>query len=488
MSTITERQREIPVVREVDVVVAGAGVSGVFAALGAAKEGASVLLVDRFGDLGGNMGGAGLIMAGGTMAGGEEDLAEGKFIRFLSDLPREFSRRVSALVGEGEERAYPVVAHVQSRVAFEMASELGVELMLSAYASDPVMEGNEVRGLFVETKSGRVAVAAKVVIDATGDASVAARAGAPVRHRQPVEEMDYPTVKEEYRRPEYKYWNDGGLMYIIIGVNWEKYDAWRWPTKEKDWGPGDRRFFDANFEEEWNQGQKALVPALRTCEEQGTFTMTRDIHPRFQTRYPLHWVEVSPGVRTGVVEVRGEWDTGDWKDVSLAEEHARTHAFDGTRFMRENAPGFENVEVVSMAAFLGARGGPHILGEHLLTAKEGFESARHPDMLFLSHVEVHRGAPEPGYDVPYGMMLPKEIDGLLVTARGASFIRRGHDPSFRGRRQMTCFGQAAGIAAALACKDNVAPRDLDIKKLQRHLLVEGFNLGDEKRLTELGLT
>ena len=226
---------------------------------------------------------------------------------------------------------------------------------------------------------------------------------------------------------------------------------------------------------------------MRGYAERGIHILTREIRPRFVTKYPLHWVEIAPGVRTGVVAVCGEWDTGDWEDISLAEEHGRTHAFDGTRFMKDNAPGFEDVEIVSMAAFLGARGGPHILGEHLLTVREGAESARYPETLFVSHTEGHRGAPEPGHDVPYGMIVPRKVDGLLVTARGASWVRRGHDPSFRGRRQMMCFGQATGIAAALACTQGVAPRHLDVKTLQRALLTEGFLLGDAERLAELGL-
>ena len=485
--TVSEPVRKIPVVREVDVVVAGAGVSGVFAALGAAKEGASVLLVDRFGDLGGNMGGPGLIMWGGTTSGLDEDFSESKWVRFLSKIPRDFSNRALALLGEGEQ-PYPVIAHVFSRVAFEMASEAGIELMLSAYASDPVMDGNEVHGLVVETKSGRVAVAAKVVIDATGDASIADRAGAPVRHRQRVlKQMASPAMHKEYIKPEYKYWNDSHLMYLVTGVDWVKYDAWRWPTKEKEWGPGDREFFDAHFEEEWNQGQKALVPILRAYEERGDLILKRDIRPLFHTEFQLHWVKIGQGLLTGTIAVNGEWDTGDWKDISLAEEHARTHAFDGTRFMKDNAPGFENVEIVSMAAFLGARGGPHIIGEHFLTVKEGVTGMRYPDTMFVSHMEVDKGAPEPGNDAPYGMIVPQKIDGLLVTARGASWMRRGHDPGFRGRRQMMYFGQAAGIAAALACRDGVTPRDLDVKKLQTALLAEGFFLGDEERLAELGL-
>ena len=484
---ITQPAKDVPVVREADVVVAGAGVAGVFAALGAAGQGASVLLIDRFGDLGGNMGGPGMIMFGGTTTPPDEDLSQADHLRFLPSIAREFSRRALALLGD-EQKPYPVIAHAFSRVAFEMTSEAGVELMLSAYASDPVMEGNDVSGLFVETKSGRVAVSARVVVDATGDASIAERAGAPVRHRQAVEDMDYPSVGAPYRDPDYRYWNDGAIMYIATGIDMATYDEWRWRVKESEWGPGDREWFDAHFEEEWSHGQKALVPKLRAFDERGEGILKREIRPGLFSEFPIvHWAQIAPGVMTGVCNVKGEFDTGDWKDISLAEQHARTHAFDGMRFLKENIPGFECAEIVAMAAFLGARGGPNILGRHLLTVKEQFEGARHADTMFVSAKQLHIGGREPGYDVPYGITVPREIDGLLVTARGASSMRRGHDPNFRGRRQMMCFGQATGIAAALACKDDVKPRDLDVKTLQKALLAAGFDLGDEKRLEELGL-
>jgi len=484
---VAEQEKKIPVAREVDVVVAGAGVSGLFAALGAAKEGASVLLVDRFGNPGGNMGGPGLIMFGGLVGARVEKPQENEWIRFVSSLKADFTERAKRYLGE-EPREYPVIAHVISQVAFEMMREFGVELMLSAYAADPVMDGNKARGLFVETKSGRVAVAAKVIIDATGDASIAERAGAPVVHYEPVVDMDCPSIGEKYARPEYTYWNDGAIMYIATGADMDRYDEWRWRVKESEWGPGDAEWFHAHFEEQWSHGQKALIPKLREYEERGAPILQRDIRPRFHTNFLVdRWVQIAPGVITGVCNVMGEFDTGDWKDISLAEEHARTHAFDAMRFMKDNIPGFERVEIIGTAAFLGARGGPRIEGDYVLTVKEGFQGLRHPETMYVSGEQIRRGAQPPGHDVPYGMIVPRKVDGILVAARGASWIRRGHDPNFRCRGQMMNFGHAVGLAAAMAVADGVQPRDLDVKKLQKALLAEGFDLGHTERLVERGL-
>jgi hypothetical protein len=85
------------------------------------------------------------------------------------------------------------------------------------------------------------------------------------------------------------------------------------------------------------------------------------------------------------------------------------------------------------------------------------------------------------------MLLPKKIDGLLVTGRGAGFLRRGHDPATRERTNMMALGQATGIAAALAAAKGLTPRKLDVKELQSTLIRAGYYLGDDERLAELGI-
>jgi hypothetical protein len=485
-NTVTESTKEIPVVRDVDVVVAGGGVSGLFAALGAAKAGASVLLVERFGALGGNMGTPGMTMYGGNAASVERaGYSGGEYEAFATAMTADYAVRVREVLGSSQN--YPEVSHANSYAAMQMADEYGVELMLSAYAGGPFMEGDTVKGLFVETKSGRVAVTAKVVIDGTGDASIAAAAGAPMITEQRFENMDFPSIGESYRKPDYKNFNDTGLMYIVTGTDQEKFDTWRWEVAESEWGPGDREWFDDNLEEEYCKGWKALAPALRKADEAGSFTFTKEIRHHFHSEIMKLFEDLSPDTLSGVCTITGDYNTGDWKDISLAEAQARKHITEFVCFMRENAPGFENISLIAVASFLGARGGPHIDGKFLLSVEDGFKSIRHPDTMFISHQEVHRGATEPGHDTPYGMLLPKSVKGLLVTARGASYIRRGHDPSFRGRIQMMAFGEAAGIAAAMSVDENIDPADLDVKKLQKVLLEEDFYLGEDERLKELGL-
>jgi len=158
------------VVREVDVVVAGAGVGGTLAALTAAQEGMTVLVIDRFGVLGGNLGAAGLIIGGrpGLRPTGDELYRDSPamYDRFVSRAEALLRDQGLAIdTAADHQKIFPQIAHAYSRVAVAMAEELGGRPHASAYASAPVLEGSTVRGLFVETKSGRVAVMAKVTVE-----------------------------------------------------------------------------------------------------------------------------------------------------------------------------------------------------------------------------------------------------------------------------------------------------------------------------------
>jgi hypothetical protein len=157
-------------------------------------------------------------------------------------------------------------------------------------------------------------------------------------------------------------------------------------------------------------------------------------------------------------------------------------------FFRRHAEGFERAYLVFGSPFLGARGGPHVRGEHTLTPQECFAGRKCDDALYRNIHEMNHGGDPSGFDVPYGAVIPKGLDGLLVAGRGAAYLRRGHDPTgMRARPSMMVFGQCIGTAAAIAALDGVSARNVDIRKVQRRLVKDGICLGDEARLKDLGL-
>ena len=498
---LEEPTKKIPIARDVDVVVAGAGISGLLAALAAGKLGAKTILVDRFGTIGGNIGGAGMFMAcnGPDLRGNAKGTLAPGFR--LPDVAGELDARSQALLGDMP-RNNSTISLAVSRAALDMLEENGVELMLSAYAADPIVNGDRVTGLFVETKSGRVAVRAKVTIDGTGDADLATRAGASTIWPTSAEELDYPWCWEFVKLPQYKSWNDGGMSYVIADVNWRKYEEFMktevdLTREDLEWR--DRLFMRTSgymWEEDGvvqyeGKMAKVMFPLLREAWESGEYFVEVEVRKNLHV-YPCLWWQnpLADGLVQARMQVSGDFDMSDWRDVSLIEAASRKCIFDMVRFYRRRIPGYEDAWPVCEAAFLGMRGGRCIDGEHTITMDEYINGLETDDVLFATFAGTYR-RPEhihrKSHDMPYRMLQPKGIDGMLVAGRGAAFIRRGHDPSVRCRGNMILLGQAAGIAAALAAKDNVTPKQLDVKKLQRVLLKAGFFLGYEERLKALAL-
>ena len=498
MKTITEPAKKVPVTLDVDVAVVGAGIAGLLAALSAARQGARTLLIDRFGMPGGNIG-PGFIVAGSLTGWPGRSLEHPD-----AYLPREF---MEAHGGAGGTAMPPFSnthqlrdANVASYVAFKMLKDANVELMLSAYAADPIMQDNRVTGMFFENKSGRQAATAKVVIDATGEADVARRAGAPII---------YPDPKGK------SVGRSMGICFIAGGVDWQAYEA-----------SGD---YDAR--------QKRFAAVADEAAATGGFNYIREVPGLGNIRtfqYQLCGVK-SEGLACGYAGV--DWpdniNQGDGSHIATMEVAMRTLCFETVKFWRDNVPGFENAYLMLVPPYLGSRGGPAIDGEFTMTA-EVYENERlYDDVIFrfgrqkrkasaaididdravqiapaakegdkgaagadddraASRARAARAAAQRANyaveptraDVPYRIMLPKKIDGLLAAGRSAS---TNPTSLMRSRLTVMHMGTAAGIAGALAAAGGVTPREVDIKELQVLLLDAGFYLGNHKRLVDLRL-
>lgn len=471
---VQEPKRNVPVASDVDVVLVGGGTSGLFAAIASGRLGAKTVLIDRFGSLGGNLGPGFLVGGGVRVVTGDEPTFPGG----LSGIPKEFSVRLRELRNTPEQN-YADTSSCVSYLAAVMAQEAGVELVLSAYASDPIVENGTITGLFVEGKSGRVAFKARAVVDATGDADIAMRAGAPIMNQIPD--------------------NRAGIYFNIGGVDFARYEEF--VSAEGDLSEDDKEWTRQNFSaitsNVWKGKIKAkpfpdaLTPALRKASESGEFRVVREIEPGL---FIISHKVIKYYDGCGVVSGRAACAEGcvasyDMGQLSRIEAALRIHAFETVGFLRKYAPGFENAYIISMSPFLGNRYGPCIEGEHVLTPEETHSGCEFHDAVLRTMASVNPKSGEgfPGFDTPYRILLPKMIGGLLVTGTGASYIRKGHYPNYRRRPVMMVLGQAAGTAAALAVREGATPKTLDIKILQQQLVDDGIYLGDEERLKELGV-
>ena len=485
MAFVTEPAKQVKVVCEADVVVAGAGVAGTFAAIAAARHGARTVLVDRFGSVGGNIG-PGMINNGHMVSGKAHDLVSYECTVYprLYGIGREFLNRYAELGGKSippyTGRNYPGDASIASYVAQRMLEESGVRLLLSTQVADPIMDGNRVTGLFVENKSGRGAIPASVVIDGTGEADVARRAGAP-----------FLLPKDEYAEVDGHSPTGMGLYFLMGGVDWERYHDYVSntvpPEEDVRWG------IDV-FGEKIARGSGATISALRRAYEKGEYSPLAGVtldgtSVGLSLAGPM---EIGmAGVAAGRVSpARTEvLDAGSGEHISLLEAGTRAAAFELCNFWKTNVPGFENVSLLCTAPYLGSRGGPSIEGDYVLTMDDCREGKRFDDVMYLyGEFRALRYACEHGgpkwVDVPYRALLPKGIEGLMAVGRAAS---GKPDTLLRNRMACKVMGEAAGIAAAMAFRKGVAPRAVEIRELQGALLDAGFYLGDRYRLKELGL-
>ena len=245
-----EVKKSVPIVCEVDVLVVGSGIAGSTAAVTAAREGARTMVVDRFGYPGGNMG-PGLIAGAPNL-----ELPESMAKTGLPGIPGELVRRCEKYCNAQLLNHYFRDSPVISYVLLKMMRESGVELMFNTYAADPIMEEDKITGLLVENKSGTQAIKAKVVIDATGDADVAFRAGAPVDNGSSL--------------------FHAGIYFAIGNVNVEKY--------EKEAVQKELEVEDLNWAQDITgnlEHLKPLIPYYRKAWESGQYKFIQKIDNRW---------------------------------------------------------------------------------------------------------------------------------------------------------------------------------------------------------------
>ena len=480
---VVEPQRKVPIAYDVDVAVVGAGVSGMFAALAAGRLGVKTLMIDRFGAIGGNLGPA-MIVGGSAVAVAPETLMGG-----LAGITKELATRMEQLQGIASHN-YAEQSNMMSYLGVKMAEEWGVELLLSVWAADPIVEDNRVTGLFVEGKSGRVAIKSKIVIDGTGAADVARRAGVPVITDLPPDPSWSNVIGPRFLDPEYKVWNDTGIFYVVANIDSDVYREF--VTGEVTLSDEDKVWLEErNKFPIWSFAMPdPLVPIIRKAWESGEYLFQKDVEPK--VHLCLEYKGMSPsdsGLVASRVNMGGEIRQNDMLQHSRLESAIRTHVFETVQFLRKNVPGYENSYLLLIAPYLGGRGGPYIDGEYVVTPDDVFTGKRFDDVVCRNISEPERGSggESSGYDMPYRMLLPKKLDGLMAAGTTSGYVRRGHDPGVRARAVMMAIGEVAGTAAALAVRDGVEPRNLDVRKLQRELLSQGYLLGEPERLRELGL-
>ena len=469
MKSIIEPEKEISVIDEVDVIVAGGGISGVAAAVAAARMNMKALLVERNGFLGG-VATAGLMSSMGNrfFANGEKLVVRGIALEIVEKIVEKKGTSAgwkSPLVPK-----IPFDPEIFKLVLLEMAEDENVKLYLHTFVADVVTSKNDLKGLIIESKSGREAILGKIVIDATGDADVSARAGAPFIYEPP------GSSSLEFRM---------GNVDLQRTYEYFKEDPKRYPSDVD----APRTFWE--FERNWLEngffyyphggGRKRgsnLSVLVRKAIEDGEFSTEMGMI----TGLDAFGMDGLGRNKTVIINSNfSRIDDLDVREASKAEVEARKSCFYVAEFLRKYVPGFEEAFIIETAIDLGVRYTRRIIGEYTLTRQEIEGGARFEDVIGVVFFCKQKTA----YEIPYRCIVPKKVENLLV-ASGKSASTQPHG-LLRGMTTCILLGQAAGVAAATSIKEGKSLRRLDVKELQTSLLKQDVYLGDEERLRELGL-
>jgi len=435
--------------KQVDVVVIGAGAAGTAAAIAAARNGVKVLLIERHGLLGGV---AAMGYCFHTFFNHRGEMVVGGIADEIIQRLIPLSGAIGHIRWEGGHfgSVTPIDQEIVRYVINEMVREAGVEVLLFTIAVEAVMDGSEIRGVLIANKSGISFTPAMVIVDASGDADIAASAGVPIEIGRKEDGLVQPVT----------------MLFRMINVDLEMaVTSLLAPDKPilRAIKPGGGRpspvYFSGNF-----------APWQDLIEEEGLFPDKN--HKIFCNSVWEDQVNINTARVAGINPL-------DPQEITKAEFENRKQIFRIGSFLNRYVPGFEKARFIGNP-FSGVRESRRIIGEYILTEEDVITGRRFEDSIGrcaypidlhdpsgkdVEFTQISKGG---FYDIPYWCLIPKGVDNLIVAGRciSCTHLALGSVRCITG-----CFvtGEAAGTAAALSIKDRISIRKIKPHKLQKAL-------------------
>lgn len=451
MKEIVEPSRAVEVFAETDVLVVGSGPGGLAAAVAAAREGVSVLLVERYGCFGGVISQVGVESIAWYRHEGTTDV-EGIGI--------EFEQRAKSLGGtrqEPQSQSEALDAEMFKYVADQFVQEAGIRPLLHCTVVAPILKGDILKGVITESKMGRKAILAKIVIDASGDADLAYRAGAPCI-KTPKNEMLGVTV-----------------MFSCSGINKGRFKEYvrANPTTYGDWGKlwgvqttgKEDELFSPYLEKPFNLARQAGIIPENIKSIGGTWSSITD---------------AGEAISLNMVYMTG-YDCTDVWNLTAAEIEGRRQAILAIEALRTYLPGFEEAKLRNFGMTLGTRDSRKIVSSYTLNEYDVRNQAQFDDSIgiFPEFIDGYGSLvlPTTGryFQIPYRILVPQNVENLLVAGRSVAGDKIAHAAT-RSMMCCTVTGQGAGVAAAVSVKTGQTPRMVNIRSVQQALVGQKVRL------------
>jgi hypothetical protein len=451
MKSIKRPEKEIPVYSQKGVLVVGGGVAGLSAAVSSRRAGGDTMLIEESGQIGGAVT-QGLSP---NFMGVDLSVNQGFFLEVYKKL-----REHGALV-EGFHS--PIDPEIFKWIAFEYIEKEGIELLLHTRVVDVLRDQNKISGLVIENKSGCQAILGEVVIDASGDADVAAIAG---------EAFDKVKTDEQAM----------SLLFRVSGADIQKFVTYM-KANQDDFdsmsNPHDIGCIDLDREQPL-LAVGGLRKLIKKGREKGELYLPHD----------SMWILFLPAPET--VEINATHIVGldpvNAKDLTYAEMDCRKQMMSVFSFLKRYLPGFEKISLLDSASHIGVRESRRVIGEYVLRDKDIKSARKFEDTVAMNFMPVDIHGPgaqqtwvklDHPYEIPYRVLQGKANKNLLVAGRCISTDHMVHGSI---RSVPCCFatGQAAGVAAALSIEENRAPKKIEVKRLQGELKKQGVVISQRK--------
>ena len=404
---------------EYDVVVVGGGLSGVMAAIAAAREGKNTILIEKYGFLGG-MATAGLISPFMNYCERKSTMpANAGLFRTLLDNMYDIGAIKTPSSRTFKEQLLKIVLD-------RMVVKAGVKVIFHAYMSDVNATDGQINSVVISTVSGNIEIKGKYFIDASGDGNLAAFAG-----------FEYYLGREEDNLCQ-----PMTTCFNLTNVEWDKFDHYKANQLYK-------RF---QSEGKIENPRENILLFDSPIKDLMHFNTTRIIK-----KNPC-----------------------DVEEVTEAEFIGRKQVYEMYDFLQKNVEGFENSELIAIADEVGIRESRRIVGLYQLTEEDILQTKKFEDSIARGTYDIDIHNPSGGgttikhipdhdyYTIPYRSMLPVNSKNLLVVGRNICTTHIAHS-SVRVMPITSCIGEAAGIAAAIAVESNCDCKNINIKYLQQKL-------------------